>query len=101
MAMSYIGSPPESNMPDWKEEIRRRLSRLGLAPAHEAEIIEEMAQHLDDCYEQSLQAGATKEEAYKAALLGLTEGDLLAQELRRVERPARQESVVPGAQRRM
>jgi putative ABC transport system permease protein len=88
-------------MPDWKEEIRRRLSRLSLAPAHEAEIIEELAQHLDDCYEQSLAGGATKEEAYRAALLQLTGSDLLAQGLRRFERPVWRESVVPGAQRRM
>ncbi len=54
----------------------------------EAEIAEELAQHLDDRYEQSLQGGATKEEAYRAALLELTESDLLAQELGHVERPA-------------
>ena len=87
-------------MPDWKEEIRKRLSGLRLPPTREAEIVEELAQHLDDRYEQSLQGGATKEEAYQAALLELTESDLLAQELRRVERPVQQEPVVPGAQRR-
>ena len=59
-------------MPDWKEEIGRRLSGLRLPPAREAEIIEELAQHLDDRYEQSLQGGATTEEAYQAALLELT-----------------------------
>jgi putative ABC transport system permease protein len=88
-------------MPDWKEEIRRRLSELRLAPTREAEIIEELAQHLDDNYEQTLQAGATKEEAYQAVLLELTESDLLAEGLRRVERPVQQEPVVLGAQRRM
>jgi hypothetical protein len=88
-------------MPDWKEEIRSRLSGLKLAPTREAEIIEELAQHLDDRYEQSLGGGATEEEAYRAALLELTESDLLAQELRRVERPAAQETAAPGSQRRM
>jgi putative ABC transport system permease protein len=88
-------------MPDWKAEIRRQLAGLKLAPTREAEIIEELAQHLDDRYEQSVRGGATKEEANQAALLELTESDLLVQELRRVERPVRQEPVVAGAQRRM
>jgi putative ABC transport system permease protein len=88
-------------MPDWKDEIRRRLSRLRLAGAREAEIVEELAQHLDDRYEQLLKGGVAKEEAYRAALLELTESDLLAQELRRVERPVQQEPVVLGTRRKM
>jgi putative ABC transport system permease protein len=88
-------------MPDWKAEIRKLLSELRLSPMREAEIVEELSQHLDDRYEQSLQGGATREEAYQAALLELTESDLLAQELRRVERPVGQEPVVLGAQGRM
>jgi putative ABC transport system permease protein len=88
-------------MPDWKAEIRVRLSELRLAGAREAEIIEELSQHLEDHYEQSLQGGATKEEAYQATLLELTESDLLAHELRRVERPVRREPVEQGTPRRM
>ncbi|HYO99374.1 MAG TPA: ABC transporter permease [Pyrinomonadaceae bacterium] len=84
-------------MPDWKDEIRRLLSGLRLAPTREAEIVEELSQHLDDRFEQMLQGGASREEAYRAVLLELTESDLLAQELRGIERPVRQEPVVPGA----
>jgi putative ABC transport system permease protein len=87
-------------MPDWKEEIRSLLSGVRLSPMREAEIVEELAQHLDDRYEQALQGGATKEEAYQAALLELTESDLMTQELRRVERPVWQETIVPGARGR-
>jgi len=87
-------------MPDWKEAIRRQLSGLRLAPTREAEIVEELSQHLDDRYEQSLRGGATVEEAYRAALLELTESDFLAEELRRVERAVRQEPVIAGARRR-
>ncbi len=87
-------------MPDWKKEIRARLARLRLHPTREAEIAEELAQHLDDRYEQALLGGATEQEAYRAALLELTEGDLLALGLGRVERPAGREPVVPGARRR-
>ncbi|HLL74582.1 MAG TPA: ABC transporter permease [Pyrinomonadaceae bacterium] len=87
-------------MPDWKPEIRRRLSGLSLAPTREAEIVEELAQHLDDRYEELLRGGATEEEARRAALVELAESDLLAEELRRVERAVEQNPVVPGATKR-
>src|SRR5215212_10183748 len=85
-------------MPDWKVEVRSRLSRTGLAPEREAEIVEELSQHLEDHYEQSLTSGATEDEARRSALLELNEGDLLARELRRVERPARRDTPAPGSQ---
>ena len=54
-------------MPDFKEEIRKRVAAIQLSPAREAEIVEELSQHLDDQYEQSLNRGATEEEASGAA----------------------------------
>jgi hypothetical protein len=35
-------------MADWEAEIRLRLASLGLTPAREAEITEELSQHLKD-----------------------------------------------------
>jgi putative ABC transport system permease protein len=87
-------------MPDWKDEVRRRLSGLRLTPTRETEIVEELSQHLEDRHEQALRNGASEEEAYRAALQELTESDLLAQGLSRVERPVRLEPVVPGTPRR-
>jgi hypothetical protein len=84
-------------MPEWKQEIRLRLAGLKLEPAREAEIVEELSQHLDDCYAQSLASGAKPEDACRAALAELSDGELLARELRWVERPAPQEPLVPGA----
>ena len=83
-------------MPDWKAEIRKRLAGAKLSPARENEIVEELTQHLDDSYAQALRNGATEDEAYRATLQQLTESDLLAQELRRVDRPVSQEPVVAG-----
>jgi len=38
-------------MPDWKAEIRQRLAGLKLEHRRaKAAIVEELAQHLDDCY---------------------------------------------------
>ena len=71
-------------MPDWKKEIQRRLSSLNLEPTRESEIVEELAQHLDDRYERLLQGGAGADESYQAVLLELAESDLMARELRQV-----------------
>jgi hypothetical protein len=43
-------------MPDWTEYLRPRLASLGLIASREAEIIEELSQHLDQRYEE-LHAG--------------------------------------------
>ena len=58
-------------MPEWKQEIRDRVATLQLAPAREAEIVEELAQHLEDCYQELLLEGATQEEALRLALAEL------------------------------
>src|SRR6266498_3450857 len=87
-------------MPDWRPEIRRRLAGLQLSPAREAAIVEELAQHLDDCYAESLSGGATEEEASRAALAELSGSELLARELRRVERQVAPEPIVLGTNRR-
>ena len=52
-------------MPEWKEEIRRRLADSKFEPAREAAIIEELAQHLADRYAESLSSGATAAEAHR------------------------------------
>src|SRR5262245_7759027 len=85
---------------DWKREVGRRLAGLKLAPTREAEIIEELSQHLEARYTESLTRGATPEEACRAALAELGESELLTRELRRVERPGPRESVLLGSNRR-
>src|SRR5262245_36318729 len=87
-------------MPEWKEEIRQRLESLKLEPAREAEIVEELSQHLDDRYAELLSGGATPTEAERLTQAELRESELLAQELRRVEREVAQEPIVLGANRR-
>jgi putative ABC transport system permease protein len=84
-------------MPDWKPEIRDRLANLRLA--RESEIVEELAQHLDDRYHESLRDGARESEARSDALLELSEGRLLARGLGRVEHQVELEPAVLGAGR--
>jgi putative ABC transport system permease protein len=83
-------------MPDFKDEIRKRLADLTLSPTRENEIVEELSQHLEDHYQQSLSGGATEEEAYQAAVDELNESDLLGPELKRVERRVQREPLVIG-----
>jgi putative ABC transport system permease protein len=87
-------------MLDWKREIRRRLAGLQLAPTREAEIIEELTQHLTDCYAELLSGGATEAEAQRQTLAELSGSKLLQRELRRVERQVSQEPIVLGTNRR-
>src|SRR5437762_1061501 len=82
---------------DSRQEIRQRLSALKLAPTREAEIVEELAQHVEDRYHEQLARGATEAEAKSAALAELRENDLLAKELRRVERRVNTEPIIVGA----
>ncbi len=86
-------------MPEWKLEIRKRLASLKLAPAREAEIIEELEQHLDDRYAELIAGGASEEQAVRAALDELSDSELFARELRRVERPVGAEPVILGTRR--
>jgi putative ABC transport system permease protein len=87
-------------MPNWKPEIRRRLANLKLAPTRENTIVEELAQHLDDCYAELLASGATEAEAERQTRSELSGSELLQRELRRVERQFKQEPIVPGTNRR-
>lgn len=54
-------------MPDWKPDIRARLSQLSIAPSREAEIVEELTQHLDDRWRELLARGETPDDAARIA----------------------------------
>jgi predicted permease len=83
-------------MPDWKEEIGRRLASLKLPPAREAQIVEEVAQHVEDRYQELVAGGETEEHARQVVLEELSDEDLLARGLRRVEQEVTQEPMVWG-----
>src|SRR5262249_50299416 len=87
-------------MLDWKQEIIERLKDLNLSPAREAEIVEELAQYLQDRYDELRASGATKQEAEQAVLVELTGSRYLARELRRLERATESEVAVFGSNTR-
>jgi predicted permease len=85
-------------MPDWRESIRKQLADLKLAPTREAEIVEELALHAEDRYRELVSGGATDAEARRITLDEMGGHELLARELRSVERADAPEPVVLGAE---
>jgi putative ABC transport system permease protein len=82
---------------DWNREIKAWLKGLNLSPTREGEIVEELAQHVEDRYQDLLADGFTEAEASQTALAELRHSGLLAQDLQRVERPVPQEPAMLGA----
>jgi macrolide transport system ATP-binding/permease protein len=83
-------------MRDWKAEILRRLAPLNLAPTREADIADELSQHLEDRYQELLASGQPEDAAFRTALDELKGEDLLARGLKRIERNFYREPIVPG-----
>lgn len=77
-------------MTDWKSYLRSHLPPLAADPAREVEIVEELAQHLADLERESLESGATPEEAHASTLAEVSNRLALAREIRRADssRPA-------------
>ncbi len=97
-------------MPEWKHIVRERLAGLKLDPRREAEIVEELAQDLEQRYTDALASGAREHEAQAVALAELEASEALKREIERVERPAKpallrdqagmENAIVPGTEGR-
>jgi putative ABC transport system permease protein len=103
-----------SERPEWKEEIAKRLASLKLDPGREAEIVDELSQHLEEHYQELLAGGASESDARRMVLheLGETESpgreqtlavatlgtreNPLARGLQQAEREAKPHSVAWG-----
>jgi hypothetical protein len=83
-------------MPEWQSEILRRLAPLKLSPARESEIAEEIAQHLEDRYQELLATGQPESAAFRTAIDELKGADFLARSLPVVERDLYREPVGLG-----
>ena len=83
-------------MPEWRPEIVRRLAPLKLSPTREAEIADELAQHLEDRYQELLALGVKDDEARRTTMEELKEEDLLVRGLWPVERDLYRGPIVWG-----
>ena len=74
-------------MPDWKNEVRTRLTGLNIPPTREASIVEELSQHLEDRYNELLASGLPVDAAYHITLTEHADYQSLVNQLQRMERP--------------
>ena len=68
-------------MPDWKQEIRKRLANHSIDPAREESVIEELSQHLEDRYHELSLNGLGESEVLDRVLHELDESDAFAASL--------------------
>ena len=80
-------------MPDWNHLVRHRLEPLRLAPGAEADLVEELAQHLADHYRELLSGGASDEDAYRQTLSELDDLYALQAGLERNEKMPKHDAV--------
>ena len=84
-------------MPDWKAEVHTRLASLNLSPTREAEIVDELSQHLDDRYRESIAGGASPEDATRLALAAFQNGNVLAQQMASLRQAHASPPITPAA----
>ena len=82
---------------DWVPELTARLAPLRLRPEREAEIVDELAQHLDDHVRELRAGGAEQDEAVQRALADLDAPGVLARRLAAIETPSPYVLPPPGA----
>jgi predicted permease len=90
-------------MPDgqqWTQDLRARLAGLRLSPAREAEIVEELSQHLDDRYAELRGKGSSDADARRLALEELSEAGGLTRRLEALVQAHVPAPIVLGQSRR-
>src|SRR6266566_3363043 len=78
-------------------EVRTRLSSLGLPPTREADIVDELSQHLDDRWRELMAGGALPDEATQLTLAEFRDGNVLARAIASLRLAHQPSSIRPGA----
>ena len=74
-------------MQNWKALVRARLAPLAVDPAREADIVDELAQHVAEHYAELVASGIPESEAIRKALAPLDHPAHVAAEIARADRP--------------
>ena len=77
--------------------MRTRLSSLRLAPTREAEIVDELSQHLEDRYREVIAGGSSPDEARRLTLAEFHSGSALAQHMASLRQSHAPPPITPGA----
>jgi putative ABC transport system permease protein len=81
-------------MPEWSKEIHAALVHLDLSAAQETSVADELAQHLDDRYDELMREGLDDTEARRLLRNELNDGRLVA-EMKGLL-PAAPDAISPG-----
>src|SRR5579864_1144526 len=84
---SHDGAALRVAMRDWKQFVREHLPPLGLSGAREQEILEEIAQQLEDTYSEAVTRGISPEEAQARAAAQISDWSELGHEIRKADQP--------------
>ena len=84
-------------MHDWHSEVRARLAHLRLKPEREADIVDEISQHLAERYREAMSGGSSPEEATRVALADFDAGNALAQRIAALRQSNARPAVTLGA----
>ncbi len=72
-------------MPDWTEIVKTQLGALGLAPEREAEIVDEVAAHLEELCDDFRRRGWSEEDSVKEAIASVSDWYETGQRIRFAE----------------
>ena len=70
---------------DWRSYVRERLDLSGLGGSRAEEIVEEVAQQMEDAYQEAIKRGATEEAARATAESHITDWKGFSQEIQRTK----------------
>jgi putative ABC transport system permease protein len=73
--------------PDWRALVREALERITNDPALDADIIEELSQHLAQRFDEHLDRGLSRARALELAVAELSDPGLLSRSIRESARP--------------
>ena len=83
-------------MPDFRNLVRQRLGPLHLTPAAESDLVDEVAQHLEDLFRELRSGGIGAEEAYRQAMAEFDDLYPLRASLERNQRMPKNDMVRAG-----
>src|SRR6185503_6858771 len=86
-------------MHDWGELIRSHLASLQIDPAREADIVDEIAQHLDQRYEELRARGVAEDQARRLLTEELREPEALSMQMSRLRQAHSPRPLTPSTGR--